>query len=140
MRTMSCEAPITEKAANDLYQRLAAVQAADRCELDEVETNKTQMLVTWKQNDRALLSAEVVRAECAQADAVAGPTFAIRVPAELRAACPTSVSAAVGIIQKQSFDVPAHGAPVSQFPIVPIAIAVAVLVVVFNVAMVLRHR
>jgi hypothetical protein len=137
---MSCQAPITDEAANDFYNRLLAAQGADGCEVDEVETNKFQMVVTWKLRDRALPAAEVVRDECAQEGAIAGATLAIRVPEPLRAACPATVSAAVGIVRTTSFGQPVVGWHGSPLLAVAVASAVAFAVVAFNVAMVTRHR
>jgi hypothetical protein len=137
---MSCQEPITEKAANDFYQRLLAAQGADGCALDEVETHQFQMAVTWKLQDRALPVADVVRKECAQPDAIVGPTFAIHVPAPLRTACPATVSAAVGVVQKESFEASTAVQQRSSRLAVAVVIAVALAVVAFNVTMVLRHR
>jgi hypothetical protein len=137
---MECEAFITEKAAKDLYERLLATQGTDGCTLDEVETHQTQMNVLWKTGTSALPVAEVVRRECAQSDAVAGPTFAIRIPEALRKACPSTVPAAVAVVRGEAFGVPASGAPRSPRVVVEVVGAVALAVVAFNVVMVLRHR
>jgi hypothetical protein len=140
---MNCEAVITERAARDLYDRLLAIQGADGCTLDEVETDKTWMTVIWKAGGSALPAAEVVRQECASSDALAGPTLAIRVPQPLRSACPSTVTAAVAIVRKETFEAPPV-APLrsSRSPRVAVEVVgvVALAVVAFNVAMVLRHR
>jgi hypothetical protein len=139
---MDCPAFITDKAANDLYARLNAIQGTDGCALDELETDKTRMTILWKSGDRALPLAEVVRKECASSGATIGPTLAIRVPSALAAKCPSTVPAAVAVIEKTAFDAPPAG------PMMPgslrllgfVAGAVALAVIVFNVIMVLRHR
>lgn len=137
---MDCAAAITEKAARDFYDHLLATHAADGCTVEEVETDKTRMTVLWKAHGRPMPVAEVVRKECAPADAVSGPSFAIRVPEPLRDACPSTVEAAVAIVRSEPFDVTvAAGRPPSTIAMGLVG-ATALAVLVFNVSMILRHR
>jgi hypothetical protein len=136
---MTCEAPITEKAAKDLYDRLLAAHGADGCVLDELETDKDRMVAIWKLQDRSLPEAAIVRKECAEPGAVVGPSFAIRVPQPLRDACPTTVSAAVAIVERESFETVPQPQASSHLGIAVVG-AVALAVIAFNVTMVLRHR
>jgi hypothetical protein len=137
---MACETAISEGTARGFYDRLLETRGADDCTLEEVATDKTQMTVLWKVHGRALPVAEIVHKDCAAADALVGPTLAMRVPDPLRTACPATIQAAVAIVQKESFDVPYSATGDKWRPVGVGAAGVAVATILFTVVMVLRHR
>jgi len=137
---MACDMAITQETARRIYGGFLSSQGKDGCALDEVATENTQMTVVWKTHGTALPAAAIQHKSCAPADAIVGPTLAIRVPESLRTACPATVQAAVAMIQRESFDMSVGGMRQAGgwHPIVLGAIALATLA--FIVTMVLRHR
>jgi hypothetical protein len=98
-----CNAVIAPDVARGLFDRLVAVQGTDGCTLDDVSTDRTQMTILWKASGTLLPAAEIVPRECATPDAVVGPAFAVRIPDQVRAACPATVQATVAIVQSDTF-------------------------------------
>jgi hypothetical protein len=139
---MACDRAITEDSARRIYDQLLAIKGTDGCTVDEVATEKTVMTVLWTTQGRALPVAEIVHKDCAPVDAVVGSTVALRVPEPLRTACPDTVQAAIAMVQRDSFDFPLVGpSPAGTWrPVAAGAGLVALAVILFTVAMVLRHR
>ena len=76
------------------------------------------MTIRWRSTGAPLPAAEVLPRACADADAVAGPSLAIRVPAEVLAACPSTAQAAVAIVGRESFGpAPAHTLPLGAMAV-----------------------
>src|ERR1700689_4346232 len=98
-----CNEAITPDVAHHVYDRLLALHGADGCALDEVQTDAKQMIVRWKQNDVVLPAAEVMPRPCATPQASLGPALAILVPEPLRAACPTTIVAAIEAVKTDTF-------------------------------------
>jgi hypothetical protein len=139
---MGCDRAITEDSARRIYDQLLAIHGADGCTVDEVATEKTLMTVLWTTQGKALPVAEIVHKDCAPADAIVGSTLALRVPEPLRTACPSTVQAAVTMVQRESFDFPTVSASTGDAwrSLAMVAALVAVAVALFTVAMVFRHR
>ena len=115
-----CPFGISPENATKLYDQLKAFQGADGCTLDEVRTEREQMLVVWVKAQGAQPGILVEPSVCAKIPTVRGPTLAMTVPPGTAEACAAAVAEMGKVISKGSFGdlVPANGPQASAASLV----------------------
>jgi hypothetical protein len=94
-----CEEAFDPAGAEQVFEALRSRGTLDGCELSDVRTERTRMIVQWTRGAHALPPAAIDPRACAPPHAVAGEVLALTSPPDLSAACPGAVSAMTDVVR-----------------------------------------